>query len=184
MKLHWAIDSWTYPTWSLEVPKVYLHCLYFKTLPTVFAEKKAGRENSELLLRGHCYVVGDKTMDSCFKNIVLRAFVDSVYNQPHKPSIFPDLSVAKIIYEGTTEKGPARRLLVDIWAGHAHEDWIHHLNDSLPHWLVLDISRAVLTKKKEGKNVLRARAWKERIKVYDEKKKGGVAYPGVVEDFR
>jgi hypothetical protein len=37
--------------------------------------------------------------------------------------------------------------------------------------LVLDISRAVLTKKKEGKNVLRARAWKERIKVYDEKKR-------------
>lgn len=59
-----------------EVFKVYLHWLYFKTMPTVAVENK-GAWNPEYVLLDKCHGMGDKTMDTGFRNAVLKALVDA-----------------------------------------------------------------------------------------------------------
>jgi len=149
---------------DVEIFEVYLHWLYFKTLPTVCMDD-IGR-SSEYLLLAECYIMGEKIMDTGFKNAVLEALVDKERSPPFYGSRLPSKGAICIIYEGTREGSPARRLLVDMWAASAGEKCAQHIDEFLPHSFVLELSRALLV------NVYKApkdkRSWSQCVKDYFE----------------
>ncbi|KAH7095011.1 hypothetical protein FB567DRAFT_586350 [Paraphoma chrysanthemicola] len=154
---------------SDEEPKIfqiYLHCMYFKTLPSVHTTIATGW-NPEYVQLGGCYVMGEKLMDTAFKNAVLTALADAIDNQPFYEAKYPGSKTIHTVYEGTTEDAPARRMLVDIWVELAGENWVKYLTSSLHHSFVLEFSRALLLSKCPGWTA-DTRSWKERVKDYYE----------------
>jgi hypothetical protein len=133
-------------TKTLGFFEIYLHWLYFKTLPTVLTEVKQGRDH-EFARLSECYILGDKVIDVGFKNAVLLALADAAENQPIDAwRNLVSLSI-RIIYAGTLDNAPARRLIVDMWVQRANKNWLQHLDAELPHMFVLDLSRALLASK-------------------------------------
>lgn len=131
---------------SEEVPgtfEIYVHWLYFKTLPTVRMEPKANIA-SEYKDLARCYVLGEKLIDIEFKNAVLDSFADAMADQLLKEHRFPGVQEINIIYKGTMEDSPARELLVDIWAHHSLESW-NILLELLPAEFILDLTKAFIT---------------------------------------
>jgi hypothetical protein len=149
-----------------KVFKIYLHWVCFKTIPSVYTEKQEGR-NPEYALLSKCYVMGEKLMDIAFKNAVLTALVDAHVNQPFYQPKYVGQRAINIIYAGTLENSPARRLLVDTWVETAGENWIEHLTNGLHHSFVLEFSRALLLRKCKGEGK-GTNSWKERVTDYYE----------------
>ncbi|KAF1843670.1 uncharacterized protein K460DRAFT_357369 [Cucurbitaria berberidis CBS 394.84] len=146
-----------------ELFKVYLHWLYFKNMPTVYAGSKGKNYNHEYVLLCRCYIMGEKLMDVGFKNAMLDALVGAMENTPR---LVPGLTAINIIYAGTLGGSPARRFLVDIWVKMADESWLDYLTAALPHAFVLEFSRVLLQSRCKGKED--TRAWMERVKEYHE----------------
>jgi hypothetical protein len=150
---------------ELEIFKIYLHLLYFKIMLIVSVENN-GPSTPEYVLLSKCHVMDDKILNNGFKNIVMRAIVGATMNQPFSPIRFAGLNPINNIYAGTTENSPARRFLVDVWVKEAGERWLDLLTDELPHYFVLEFSRALLVDKcKQEKD---SRSWKKRIVDYYE----------------
>ncbi|KAJ4365564.1 hypothetical protein N0V83_008184 [Neocucurbitaria cava] len=149
-----------------EVFKVYLHWLYMRTLPTVHRDLNLRGQKHEFDQLSNCYILGEKLMDVRFKNAILDGVVDAMNNTPFCTGKMPGEASINIIYSGTSEGSPARRLLVDIWVMYAGENWIKHLTDKLPHEFVLEFSRALLKDKCNGKKD--TRRWRTRMEDYHE----------------
>jgi hypothetical protein len=141
-----------------EIFKIYLNWLYCKTLPTVVASKEESESEpeSEYILLSKSYVMGERLMDTGFKDALLDAFADCVENQPTSDARIPGSNPINIIYVGTKEKSPARQLLVSMWVFYADKDWAEYVNDNLPHAFVLDFSRAIILQKCRLEGELRA----------------------------
>ncbi|KAF2869197.1 hypothetical protein BDV95DRAFT_578585 [Massariosphaeria phaeospora] len=92
-----------------ELFQAYIHWLYIRTLPIPVPTAPGGT----LQFLARVYVLGEELMDSNFKNAVLDTVIAEC-----KGSYLCQLAVS-IIYEGTTEASPLRRLLVDIYADQA-----------------------------------------------------------------
>ena len=125
MKPEWAASRSEHRVVDLtdedpDIFKLYLHWLYFKTMPTV-ATKCLTNNNPEYVALAKCYVLGEKLMDNGFKNAVVDALLDAMNNQPFYPHHCPDHRPIKITYDGTLEGSPTTRLLVDIWTTEAAE---------------------------------------------------------------
>jgi hypothetical protein len=150
-----------------EIFKIYLHWLYFKTFPTVLTENSATNttSNTEFVTLGKCYVMGEMLMDIGFKNAVLDALLDSITNQPYYEARFPGQHAIGIIYDGTLEGAPARRLLVDLWVTEATENWAEYMTSDMPAAFTQDLARALLGRKRK-KSL--GRSWEERAKDYHE----------------
>ncbi|KAH7085363.1 hypothetical protein BKA63DRAFT_499471 [Paraphoma chrysanthemicola] len=149
-----------------KIFQIYLHWMYFKTIPTVHTTI-ATNWNPEYVKLSRCYVMGEKLMDTAFKNAVLTALADAMDNQPFYEAKCPGKRTIHTIYEGTPEDAPARRMLVDIWIERAGENWVKYLTSSLHHSFVLEFSRALLLSKCPGWTA-DTRSWKERVKDYYE----------------
>jgi hypothetical protein len=106
-----------------DIFSVYVRWLYFKTIPSVVTEVEPSRRRPEYALLAKCYVMGDKLMDTAFKNAVITAFLDAEKNQPFYNSRYPGCVAIKIIYGGSMEGSPARKLVVDKWVEHADKIW-------------------------------------------------------------
>jgi len=66
------------------------------------------------------YVLGEKTVDLEFQNAVIEA----IMSRMRQSNTLPSLNAVMIIYDdGTAEKSPARRLLVDGWAYAITSSW-------------------------------------------------------------
>jgi hypothetical protein len=65
------------------------------------------------------YVLGEKIIDLEFQNAVIGAMISRM----RQSNTLPSLDVVMIIYDGTAEKSPARRLLVDGWAYAITSSW-------------------------------------------------------------
>lgn len=52
--------------------QIYLHWMYFKTIPSVYTTI-ATNWNPEYVQLSSCYIMGEKLVDSAFKNAVLTA---------------------------------------------------------------------------------------------------------------
>jgi hypothetical protein len=143
-----------------EVFTVYLHWLYFKTIPTIDTERADIFPDYTLL--GRCYVMGEKIMDNGIKNAIIASLVDIKDN---RQSLGPPGSpILQVIYAGTTNGSHVRRFLVDMWVKDVQVSWVEHLTEPLPHECVLEFSRALLLSKCEPKRD--KRTWKERVKDY------------------
>jgi hypothetical protein len=122
---------------------MYLNWFYFKTVPTVLTENSAP-SNPEHETLSKCYVMGGKLIDEDFQDAILAALSDAMANQPFYDARFPDNDAINIIYGGTTDDSPARRLLVDTWAANATEEWTQCIDDTMPPAFTQDLSKALL----------------------------------------
>jgi hypothetical protein len=126
--------------------KIYLHWLHFKTLPTVHAEEPSTNESTEHVALSMCYVLGEKLMDKKFKNAIVKALHDTLRNHTSSHPRVPDYESINIIYTGTTENSPARRLLVGMWTTiglYLPKDFAEFVNDALHPVFTQDLAKAL-----------------------------------------
>jgi hypothetical protein len=145
---------------------IYLHWVYMKALPTfIVGSQNPGAENPEYKVLAHAYALGERLLDTSFKNAVLQALCDAIGNQPYYETTCLGATTIHIIYGGTTAGSPARRLLVDIWAYAACEQWATQL-DVMPHDFVVILARALSTSRSrpEGMKI----PWRECTERYNE----------------
>ncbi|PTB42335.1 uncharacterized protein TrAFT101_008577 [Trichoderma asperellum] len=152
MKAYWDTStsgSVTLKEEDPEVFEVYLHWLYCETLPV--RNDSPGQEgNNEYIQLAQAYVLGEMLQDVNFKDAVLDAILiksrstasDGLCWYPVGPAI-------RCIYEGTPESSAARRLLVDMYTCHGHEEWLTEWanEDDLPKQFLLDLAIAALKKR-------------------------------------
>ncbi|UKZ78420.1 hypothetical protein TrVFT333_006160 [Trichoderma virens FT-333] len=132
-----------------EVFEVYLHWLYFETLP-VKNDNPGLEGNIEYVQLAKAYALGEFLQDVNFKDAVLDAILiksrsaasDGLNWYPVGPAI-------RHIYEGTPESSAARRLLVDMYTYHGLGEWLTKWanKDDLPKQFLLDLAIEALTKR-------------------------------------
>jgi hypothetical protein len=101
-------------------------------------------------------------MDQQYKREVLETIAGVKREAPD----YPCAEAFVIVYDGTPEGSPARRLLVDMYAYGAIDasDWNKEL-DLLPHEALADVMRATIKVRRDNP----ARPWRETLEAYQEK---------------
>lgn len=100
-------------------------------------------------------------MDQKYKRAVLETIAGVQRSAPD----FPCAEAFSIIYDGTPENSPARRLLVDMYAYGAYDapDWSREF-ELLPHEALADVMRATVKVRRDNT----ARPWTETMEAYEE----------------
>ncbi|KAF1956624.1 hypothetical protein CC80DRAFT_504453 [Byssothecium circinans] len=77
----------------------------------------------------YAYVLGERLLDVPFKNAIVDAYV--LYARGTSPGrrYYPSNEEIRIIYDGTREGSPIRKLLVDIWYCRGKVEWIEKDSD-------------------------------------------------------
>jgi hypothetical protein len=106
-------------------------------------------------------VFGEKMMDQKYKRAVLESIAEVQRDAPD----YPCAEAFVIIYDGTPEGSPARRLLADMYAYGAYDapDWNREF-DLLPHEALADVMRATIKVRRENL----ARPWTETMEAYED----------------
>jgi hypothetical protein len=129
-----------------EIMAYYIEHVYFGKLPTdIYTPASPGLEKEEgYKSLAQIYVLAERLLDSACRNRILQEFMrlrdlKCEHDVKWNPVWYP----INIIYRGTTTGSPARRLLVDIHASAAREDW--YFNDACvdPSFL-MDLVRKLL----------------------------------------
>lgn len=68
------------------------------------------------------YVLGEKIMDQAFQDAILATMIEHCAAAPSQHK-YPCLDAINVIYDGTTDTSPARRLVVDFWAYNMTPNW-------------------------------------------------------------
>lgn len=136
------------PRENLESFSQYLRFIYSDRLPTedhTSSEpaiwQKSSAESYTLLAK--LYVVGERMIDPHLQDAVMKELVrlsrlpldDASYR-------FPGNNVVMAVYQCTAVHDPARRLLVDMYASFASEQWLN--NPWIHPTFALDLARALL----------------------------------------
>ncbi|KAF1984040.1 hypothetical protein K402DRAFT_465431 [Aulographum hederae CBS 113979] len=102
-------------------------------------------------------VMGEKLQDVKFKDAITDTITDCISNftLPSMPGFHfnPGYEFVNIIYAGTMESAPIRRLLVEIWVNQASKTWLlpsSTASEKLPNDFYYDLSAGLL----EGRVVL------------------------------
>jgi hypothetical protein len=167
---------------AIEVA-AYAHWLYSGTIPTRDFDHVGGAKSDAIWCDLVClscvrermmeyvnvddekatfYVFAEKILDQAYKRAILATIAAVQRDAPD----FPCAEAFAIIYEGTPEGSPARRLLVDMYAYGADDaaDWSREF-ELLPHEALVDIMRAMVKVRRENG----ARPWTEGLEAYEEK---------------
>ncbi|KAH0528035.1 hypothetical protein TsFJ059_002947 [Trichoderma semiorbis] len=152
MKAHWETSTSGSIDLTEEDPEVfeiYLHWLYFGTLPV--RNNSPGLEgNNEYVQLAQAYVLGEFLQDVNFKDTVLDAIlIKSRSTASDGQTWFPLGPAIRCIYEGTRASSAARRLLVDLYNHNGHGDWLKGWadKDDMPKQFLLDLAIAALTER-------------------------------------
>jgi len=99
-------------------------------------------------------------MDEKYKRSILETIAAVQADAPD----YPCAEAFNIIYDGTPEGSPGRRLLVDMYAYSAYDapDWNKEF-DALPHEALADVLRATIKVRRENM----ARPWTESMEAYE-----------------
>lgn len=150
MKTHWETStsgSIALDEEDPEIFEIYMHWLYFETLP-VRNDSPGPEGNIEYVQLSKAYVLGEFLQDINFKDAVLDAMIVKSSSEASDGQMwFPGGSVIRYIYEGTPESSAARRLLVDMYTYHGDGDWLKEEANDPPKQFLLDLAIAVLTKR-------------------------------------
>ena len=105
----------------------------------------SGSESEATLLAG-LYVFGEKIIDVAFKNDVLAVFAHKA-TALAGDNVFPTNAAVDIIYRGTPQQSPARRMMVDMhtWEGYGH--WISDSLDETNKEFLSDLVRSLLRRR-------------------------------------
>jgi hypothetical protein len=124
LKQEWLEGQTRIITLPVDDPKTVTHYLYFtcsgKLSTTHMAApvaKQSQTVNSADLAR--LYVLGGRLLD----NFVRKAVIEELIRVSELTRIFPGQTVVSIIYGGTPEGDPARKLLVNMYANVARTSW-------------------------------------------------------------
>jgi hypothetical protein len=137
----------------LETVTQYLNYAYCQRLPTgtVTAVASTGFPEGTWTTLANIYVLGERMLDQSVKHAVIREFVrlpklTCEANKSNK-SWSPNAEAISVIYDGTTEGSPARRLMVDYHVARGYESWLgaHHHPA-----FVLDLAKALQNKITSG----------------------------------
>lgn len=121
--------------------KAYAHWLYSSNIPTRDFDDTDGTRNDPIWIDlANAFVFGEKIMDRKYQRDIIETIAAV---QSHAPD-FPCAEAFAIVYDGTPEGSPARRLLADMYAHGAYDapDWRKEL-ELLPHEALLDVTRAM-----------------------------------------
>jgi len=109
-----------------DVMAYYIEHIYFGKLPTdIYTTVSPGLEKEQgYKILAQMYVLAERLLDSKCRNRILKEILrlrdlKCKTGVPWNPTCVP----INIIYQGTTPGSPARRLLVDIHANGARDDW-------------------------------------------------------------
>lgn len=124
---------------KFEIVNAYVHWLYTGKIPIPFPNFEQLVTDFESLAAA--YVFGEKVMDVKFKNAVS----DSIFVKADMSSNCPSARAMNIIYEGTGERAPARRMMVDFVVNfaHTHEHWNSNIRN-YSRDLLVDILRGLV----------------------------------------
>ena len=142
----------------------YIYSRQLPILPDDLEEDSAQTEGYHTL--AYAYVLGERLMDTEFKNSVASAYVLYARGTAPGKRAYPSNEEIRILYEGTGEKSPIRRLLVDIWCCRGKHEWMDQDSD-LPKDFLVEVTRALLRARPSLENL--SRPWKNEHAQYHEK---------------
>jgi hypothetical protein len=126
-------------------------------------------ENEGFHTLSYAYVLGERLLDTGFKNAIIDAYVLYARGSPaasqHTKRLYPSNADICILYSGTAETSPIRRLLVDIWSCRGKWEWIDQDPD-LPADFLREVTKALL--KSRGNVESLSRPWKNSHEQYHE----------------
>lgn len=152
MRAYWETSTSGSVTLAEEDPEafeVYVHWLYFKTLP-VRNDNPGLEGNIEYVQLAKSYALGEMLQDVNFKDAILDAILIKARSKTSDGRSWSPIGPAiRYIYEGTPESSAARRLMVDLYTYHGQGDWLTKWasKDDLPKQFLLDLAIAVLAKR-------------------------------------
>ncbi|KAF2444403.1 hypothetical protein P171DRAFT_444593 [Karstenula rhodostoma CBS 690.94] len=119
--------------------KAYVHWLYMGTIPR---PDDNAPDHKDYPFLAKLYVLGEELLDAIFKNRTIDAII-AVYI---KSKLWPIGETIRIIYEGTPEGSPARRLMADGFAriAYDHPSWMKEFKNC-SHDFLVDVSRAMVS---------------------------------------
>ncbi|KAH7345984.1 hypothetical protein BKA66DRAFT_576724 [Pyrenochaeta sp. MPI-SDFR-AT-0127] len=142
--------------------KAYAHWLYSGTIPTRDFDDENGSKSDPIWIDlANAYVFGEKIMDRNYQKASLDTIAAYQANAPD----FPCAESFVIIYDGTPDGSPARKLLSDMYAHGAYDapDWKKEY-ELLPHEALVDVLRATVRVRREHYE----RPWTLSTKTYRE----------------
>jgi hypothetical protein len=130
---------------DLKVVKAYVRWLYRQEPPLPLLGNKV--VGNAFIFLAKAYVFGEKVMDTAFKNTIIDCTVANVVES----NSFPGSRAMNIIYGGTPDGSPARRLIVDFYAYAAYvtsetDVWAKNIRNFSKELLV-DVLIATVTKR-------------------------------------
>ncbi|KAK4495655.1 hypothetical protein PRZ48_012923 [Zasmidium cellare] len=88
-----------------------------------FAELQEDEIDAELEYLCKLYVFGEKILDNEFCNAVVSAITARVDEDHDEGTFYPGTKAVRILYEGTGEGCPARKMMVQFYMEHGAEEW-------------------------------------------------------------
>jgi hypothetical protein len=131
--------------------ETYLNWIYFSHFP----------ETNDYLLLCRLYVLGNELIHDQFQNAVLDTIIETIVCS----TSLPGSSAVHLIYNGTDEGSPARRLFVDIYLWWIDApSYMHQYFDLYPSEFLRDYMCALIKSKKKAN--LRSEPWFTTRKSY------------------
>ena len=143
---------------------LYMQWLYSRKLPILpDSPESSGTSAEGYHTLAWAYVLGERLMDNEFKNAISDAYVLYARGSTPAKCHYPCNEEIRIIYEGTSEKAPIRKLLVDIWCCRGKYEWIENDSD-LPKDFLVGVMKALLKGRRSNENI--SRPWKTAHEQY------------------
>ncbi|KAH6010119.1 hypothetical protein HBI67_171860 [Parastagonospora nodorum] len=141
-----------------DVFRVYLKYLYTGTLAVKNAACGGNDDSSivadEYATLSKLFVLAEKLMDEDGKTAILAA-ISARSQEPFSDKIlyYPAIDSVQIIYEGTPEHSPARKLLVTLYTNFVTFAFVTEKSDAVPKDFLHDLSLSLLTQRPLSKTL-------------------------------
>lgn len=145
----WFVPTIAIPDVDYETMTNYLHFAYIQKLPAAhlvwpMCDTFTG---DEYLSLAHLYFVGERFQNQTLKHFTLKEIKRiSTLVDIDATTTFPGPEDIDVIYKGTSEGDPARRLMVDLIAENGSGLW---LTPECNQTFILDLARKLLNKGRE-----------------------------------
>ncbi|KAH7184112.1 hypothetical protein BKA60DRAFT_644336 [Fusarium oxysporum] len=129
-----------------DVFSIYLHWLYYHTLP-VRIDEPGLAGNAEYMQLANAFILGDMLQDGNFQDTVMDAMMDKTASEAADGKHwYPVGPVIRLIYENTLESSKARLFLVDMYTLHGQGHWLTEwaVQEDLPRDFLLDVAASLL----------------------------------------
>jgi hypothetical protein len=128
----------SFPEDDLDAFRVYLHLVYTNNVVS------SGTMKNEWMLLCRLYVLAEKLQDAAAKDSAIDAMRDYAKDARRMDTMVWDPEVIRELYDGTPERSPARRLVVDLYALLGGQPWLEGKKAELPKDFLYDIAMRMI----------------------------------------